>query len=305
MMKEGYNGIDAADIYGPAELIVGEALNQWNKEPEQFRNTKLAPVSFTKYVPRLDLNISKTTIKNAIENSCNRMKVNCIDLLQFHWWDYDDLRWKNVIQTLASFCSNQDGSKQLIRVLGLTNFDTIRWRIMIEDMKLPIATNQVSFSIIDQRPKQKGMIQFCKTHGLSLMCYGTLLGGFLSDNYLGKPLPTGSDLNTSSKKKYIRFIKQWATWDLFQELLQVLHLIAVRHGSGYNISIVSQRFILDQECVAGILIGARLSISDHMEENKKVFELKLTPEDFDEIEKVVAKGNMLPGDCGDEYRYAI
>jgi len=174
--------------------------------------------------------------------------------------------------------------------------------MMIEDMGLPIATNQVSFSIIDQRPKQKGMTQLCEKHGVKMLCYGTLLGGFLSDLYLGKEMPVdGNDLNTSSKKKYIRFIKQWGTWKLFQELLQVLHNIAQRYD-GVNISMVAQRYVLEQKCVAGVIIGARLSITDHSIENKKVLEFKLKPEDIEEIEQMVAKGKPLPGDCGNEYR---
>jgi len=295
LLNEGFNAIDAADIYGPAELIVGGAL-------QSNLTHALSPVAFTKYVPSNEVRITKETVKKALENSCKRMKVTCIDLLQFHWWQYDDESWKDVIQYLASFCSPQEGNPQLIRVLGLTNFDTEHWRIMIEDMGLPIATNQVSYSIIDQRPKHKGMTQLCETHGVKMLCYGTLLGGFLSDYYLGRSMPTKTELDTSSKRKYIRFINQWGTWNLFQELLQVLHTIAERHGNGMNISIVSQRYILNQPHVAGVLIGARLSITNHLEENKKVLVLRLTQQDIQEIDQVVAKGRPLPGDCGDEYR---
>jgi aryl-alcohol dehydrogenase-like predicted oxidoreductase len=65
---------------------------------------------------------------------------------------------------------------------------------------------------------------------------------------------------------------------------------------------IQSRYILDKPQVAGVIIGTRLGISEHIDETDKIFSFKLDQEDIDAIEKEVEKGNKLPGDCGDEYR---
>ena len=54
-----------------------------------------------------------------------------------------------------------------------------------------------------------------------------------------------------------------------------------------------------------MIIGARLGIVNHREDNSKVFDVKLDDEDISSIRHVTAKSNDLfdvIGDCGDEYR---
>ena len=54
-----------------------------------------------------------------------------------------------------------------------------------------------------------------------------------------------------------------------------------------------------------MIIGARLGISQHREDNLKTFELRLDSDDVSAINGITAKVNDLfevIGDCGDEYR---
>ena len=95
----------------------------------------------------------------------------------------------------------------------------------------------------------------------------------------------------------------WGGWELFQELLIILDSISKKHNC--SIANIATRFILDKPQVAGVIIGARLGISDHREDNSKVFELKLDQDDISLISSVTSKSNDLfdtIGDCGDEYR---
>ena len=118
-------------------------------------------------------------------------------------------------------------NKGNIRHLGLTNFDTEHLQ-MITESGIAIASNQIQYSIIDKRPEVK-MIPFCKKHNISLLTYGTLCGGLLSEKYLGKPEPPISDLDTLSLQKYKKMIDKWGDWNLFQRLLLVLDSIAKKH----------------------------------------------------------------------------
>ena len=159
-----------------------------------------------------------------------------------------------------------------------------------------------TISILDQRPDHL-MVPFCMQNKIHLLSYGTLLGGFLSEKYLNSSEPTQIDLPTASLQKYYNMITAWGGWQLFQELLSTLDKIARKHNC--SIANVSTRFVLDKPQVAGVIIGARLGIVNHREDNSKVFDVKLDDEDISSISRVTAKSNDLfdvIGDCGDEYR---
>jgi len=188
-----------------------------------------------------------------------------------------------------------------IKYLGLTNFDTAHVKKFL-DMGIEIVSNQVQYSLIDRRP-EKRMLELCKNHNIKLLAYGTLCGGLLSKKYLGQPEPFNEQLYTASLYKYKNMIDRWGGWKLFQTLLKKLDEIAKK----YKVSIanVAVRYVLENPIVGGAIIGARLGISEHIEENERVFNFSLNPEDLDQINGVLLKSRDLMkiiGDCGDEYR---
>jgi aryl-alcohol dehydrogenase-like predicted oxidoreductase len=285
----GFSTWDMADIYGPAEEFLGKFRKRLNEN-------ELSKVqALTKFVPSPGP-MSRSIVEHYIDQSIQRMNVNSIDVLQFHWWDYNDTSYLDVLHHLTKLC---DEGK--IKHLGLTNFDTERIQIMTEQ-GFTLVSNQVQFSIIDQRPDVK-MIPFCQKHDIKLLTYGTLLGGFLSEKYLGASEPTGAELDTLSLQKYKNMIDAWGGWSLFQKLLAMLELIAQKHNVG--IANVATRFILDKPAVAGVIIGVRLGISEHRVENNRVFGLQLASEDNEKIKTVTTQSKNLfevIGDCGGEYR---
>ena len=287
--QAGFTTWDMADIYGPAE----EFLGQFRKK---LRTEELAKSqALTKFVPNPGT-MSRSIVEFYIEKSIQRMNVKSIDVVQFHWWDYTDTRYLDALHHLTKL---RDEGK--IKHLGLTNFDTERIKIMVEQ-GFRLVSNQVQYSVLDQRPEVK-LIPFCKRHDIKLLTYGTLLGGFLSEKYLGKSEPTRAELDTLSLQKYKNMIDAWGGWSLFQELLTVLGQIAKKHKVA--IANVATRFILDKSCVAGVIIGARLGIAEHIAENKKVISFTLDDKDYSKIKAVTSKANDLfesIGDCGDEYR---
>ena len=281
----GFTTWDLADIYGPAESLIGE----YSKKNEyDFQ-------AFTKFVPNPGP-MSNSIVTHYIDESLKKMNTDCIDLLQFHWWDYQDSSYLDALKHLSKL---QNEGK--IKHLGLTNFDTERIKIIIEN-NFQIISNQVQYSILDQRP-EKIMVPFFIKYGIQILSYGTLLGGFFSEKYLNVDEPTRADLTTASLQKYKNMIDIWGGWELFQELLIILDSISKKHNC--SIANIATRFILDKPQVAGVIIGARLGISDHREDNSKVFELKLDQDDISLISSVTSKSNDLfdtIGDCGDEYR---
>ncbi len=71
-------------------------------------------------------------------------------------------------------------SEGKIKHVDLTNFDTERVKIMKEQGH-NIVSNQVQYSILDQRPL-KVMTPFFAKHGIKILSYEILLGGFSQKN---------------------------------------------------------------------------------------------------------------------------
>ena len=94
------------------------------------------------------------------------MSADHVDLLQFHWQDYNDYQYIQALQILQE--------DERVRHLGLCNFDTARLQEVI-DRDIDIVTNQVQFSLIDARPRFQ-MGEVCEQQNVKLLTYGTLCG---------------------------------------------------------------------------------------------------------------------------------
>jgi aryl-alcohol dehydrogenase-like predicted oxidoreductase len=291
--ETGFTTWDLADHYGPAEDFIGAFRRQF---AERFGAERLSEIqALTKWVPRPG-RMTRRVVEGAIDLSLARMGVKSLDLLQFHWWDYGDDAYLDALRHLADL---QEEGK--IRHLALTNFDTEHLRI-ITDHGIKIVSNQVQYSLVDRRPENE-MAAFCDEHGITLLPYGVVLGGLLSEKYLARPEPRRSELNTASLQKYSNMIEAWGGWSLFQDLLGVVKQIADRHG--VSIANVAVRAILDRPAVAGVIVGARLGVTEHLADNARVFGLELDFDDRAKLDAVSAKSRDLAkliGDCGDEYR---
>ena len=289
----GFTTWDLADHYGPAEDFIGDFRRGFAARNGAERLAEIQ--AFTKWVP-YPARMTRRVVEDAVGISLSRMGVECLDLLQFHWWDYGNASYLDALKHLADL--QHDGK---IRHLALTNFDTERLRI-IADHGVSAVSNQVQYSIVDRRPEAR-MAAFCADHPMTLLAYGTLLGGLLSEKYLGRPEPQRAELDTASLRKYKNMIDTWGGWTLFQELLAVMKQIADRHR--VSIANIGVRYILDRPAVAGVIVGARLGVAQHIADNARVFDLALGADDQAMIEAVLTKSRdliKLIGDCGDEYR---
>lgn len=289
----GFTTWDLADHYGPAEDFIGEFRRRLGAERGEDALSEVQ--AFTKWVPRPGP-MTQQIVENNVDISLRRMGVERLDLLQFHWWEYLDKRYLDALEQLATL---RDEGK--IHRVALTNFDTERLR-EIADHGVRVVSNQVQYSLIDRRPEMQ-MSQVCEEQRVWLLPYGVLCGGLLSDRYLGQPEPGPGVLNTASLRKYKQMIDAWGGWQLFQQLLAVLRGIADKHE--VSIANVAERYILEKPAVAGVIIGARLGVAEHIAENARLFSFGLDDADNQAIETVLADARDLYriiGDCGDEYR---
>ncbi len=283
-LAAGFTTFDMADHYGSSEEIAG-ALRHRLADGEDVQ-------LLTKWVPKPGP-ASRDEVRAAVRRALERMRMERLDLLQLHAWSYADPSWIDHLAWLQEL--REEG---LLRHLGLTNFDTVHLRVVVAS-GFEVASNQVCFSLLDPRPRN-GMMAFCEEHGIHLLAYGTLAGGFLSERWSGKSEPAIDELETWSQRKYKRFIDVAGGWAVFQQLLRTLVGIARRHQvSSAN---VACRWVLDQPAVAGIIVGARLGESEHLEDNLRLFQFTLDDADHAAIDEALSKLQPIPGDCGDEYR---
>ncbi|WP_119304361.1 aldo/keto reductase [Dongia deserti] len=281
--KAGFDTFDMADHYGSAELITGRLL-------QRYAGANKRPVAFTKWCPEPD-SMTAEVVRKGITERLERLGVSKVDLLQFHWWTFEHPAWLDALHEMAAL--RKEG---LIASIGVTNFDAAHLALALAD-GIPIVSNQVSFSLIDRRAAG-ALSELCRLKNVTLLAYGTLCGGFLSEKWLGKPEPT--EIRDWSRSKYKRFIDAAGGWQAFQCVLAAADRVARKHK--VSIANVATRWVLDHEAVAACIIGARLGESEHRVDNLKVFSFALDAEDRALLADSFAGTKPVPGDCGDEYR---
>ena len=279
----GLTTFDMADHYGSAEEIVGIFA-------KQHADTKVQ--ALTKWVPE-PAKHSAPSVNGAIDRALRRLQTTCIDLMQYHTWQYSDTTYLDDLFHLQSL-----KSKGLIRHLGLVNFDTAHVHIAIES-GIDIVSNQVSFSLLDQRAAH-GMTDLCARKGIKILAFGTLAGGFLTEKWLDRPEPKANQDLSWSQMKYKRYIDVAGGWEKFQALLRAMKYMAEQHD--VSMANVATRYILDQPGVGAVIIGARLGESEHIVNNKALLSFEPNPDDWGEVRDAIGDLNPIPGDCGDEYR---
>jgi aryl-alcohol dehydrogenase-like predicted oxidoreductase/enamine deaminase RidA (YjgF/YER057c/UK114 family) len=279
----GLTTFDMADHYGSAEDIAGIFRTTYANGKSQL---------LTKWVPSPG-SVKKEMVRKAVERSLTRMQSHQIDLMQFHAWNYADPTWLDCLYWLQEL--KEEG---LIKALGLTNFDTAHLRIVLNS-GIRVVSNQVCYSLLDQRASH-AMTELCLAHSVNLLAFGTVAGGFLTEKWFNKSEPPQDHSLTWSQMKYKRFIDAAGGWNKFQHLLTVLNQVAKKHNT--SIANIASRYIVEQPAVGGVIIGARLGISQHIQENLELFSFSLDVESKKIIKQALDSLNPIPGDCGDEYR---
>jgi aryl-alcohol dehydrogenase-like predicted oxidoreductase len=279
----GITTFDCADIYTGVEELIGRFRLRYREErgAEALSRIKV----HTKFVPDLDVlkRITKSYVEGVIDQSLRRLKLERLDLVQFHWWDYAAPMWLETAQWLDELRL----AGKIHRVSG-TNFDTDRMLHMVRS-GVPLTSMQVQYSLLDSRPAKR-MVEAAAQNGVWLFCYGTVAGGFLGDRWLGQPEP--QDFENRSLIKYKLIIDDLGGWDFFQALLKTLRSIADRHG--VDIATIASAAMLPRKQVAAVIVGARNR--DHLPSNLAISSVKLTSADLAEIDAVLGQANEIEGD---------
>lgn len=285
-IRSSITTLDFGDIYLGVEELVGDCLKKLRAD---FGADARQMVQLhTKYVPDISKlpTHSFQDVEQIIDRSRQRLGVDQLDLVQFHWWDYEVPGYVDAMLHLQRL---QQAGK--IRLLGVTNFDVPRMQEFVDAGVTP-STIQLQYSVLDRRPSN-GMTDFCQKHNISMLCYGTVAGGFLSERYLGAPEPMPPYKNRSLTK-YKLIIDEFGGWDIFQDLLIALRHVAEKHDT--SIATIASAYVLQRPQVASVIVGAH--DRSHLKDNIRIGTMTLDDEDITIIESVT---NRSEGPLGEVY----
>lgn len=280
----GLTAFDGADIYTGVEERLGDFRRAWiagGGDPGALRfHTKLVPDRDA--LPSVDA----AAVEAIVARSRRRLGVECLDLVQLHWWDFEVPGWAETAGWL-------DGLRRRgwIAHLGVTNFDAAHLGEILA-AGVPIVSNQIQYSLLDRRPERR-TAGYCRRRGIALLAYGVLAGGFLAGRWLGQPDP-GKGPGNRSLTKYRLIIDELGGWSAFQALLRTVDRVARKHRS--SVANVATRWALDRPGVAAVILGA--ASAAHATDNLRAFDLVLDAEDR---ERIAARLAELPGPPGDVY----
>lgn len=273
LVDAGFTTFDCADIYTGVEELLGRLVARLDSRGLDRDSVQI----HTKFVPDLDFlgRLTPRDVERTIDRSLRRLGVEELDLVQFHWWDYEMPGYVEAARALDEL-----RRRGKIRHLGVTNFDREHLQHIVH-AGVEIAAHQCQYSLLDQRPASD-LEAFCRAHGIHLLAYGTVAGGFLAERWLGQEAP--GDFETRSQVKYRLMVDEAGGWDHLQRLLRALREIANAHQT--TPTAIAIRWTLDRPRVAAAIVGSR---SDrHLAANRAVFDLRLTDDDRRRLDEIVA-----------------
>jgi len=277
----GFTTFDCADIYCGVEELLGRA----SQEVPEIRLR-----IHTKCVPDLNClhEVNYEYIERIIDRSLRRLRVDCLDLVQFHWWNFEI---KNYLYALEFLSKLKDKGK--IAEIGLTNVNGKYLEQILKNFN--IAALQVQISPFDRRV-ERGVGELCRKNHVKLLAYGSLLGGFISEKWLGNEEPVLETLSNRSLIKYKLLIDAACGWTEFQRRLSIINALAVKYRTDIaNIVIAA---LLQSGRADSVIVG--LSPRNYAGQNRSLMQFPIL--EAKDLQEISTWPCNLFGDVYDEER---
>jgi aryl-alcohol dehydrogenase-like predicted oxidoreductase len=265
-LAAGVNFIDTADVYGQdglTERIVGRWFNHAKKRDEVILATKFR---FRMKDGPNGSGASRYRIVRTVEESLRRLQTDRIDLYQVHMQDADTPEE----ETLRALDDLVRQGKVLY--LGASNYAAYRLTESVLTSKHKNLERFVSLQALYNlvsRELEREHVPACLRHGLGIIPWSPLAGGFLSGKYKSgdgmSGAPEGSRFATWAKAgKKMDTPRNW-------EILEAVEKVAAAHHA--SVAQVSLAWLLHKPAVASVIFGAR-NLSQ-LEDNLKACEIEL------------------------------
>src|ERR1700731_1578347 len=158
----GYRHIDNAEMYGNEEAIGAAIAASRVARKDLHVTTKV-----------WNENLAPDAIRKAFDTSLKRLKLDHVDLYLVHW-PAKTMNLPAMFETLLKL--KQEGRT---RAIGVANFNIALLKTVVEEIKVPIACNQVEYHVmLDQTPVRK----YLAARSIPLVAYCPLAQGRAASN---------------------------------------------------------------------------------------------------------------------------
>jgi aryl-alcohol dehydrogenase-like predicted oxidoreductase len=180
-LDAGVTFFDTAEVYGNglSEELLGQFLRK-TSQPVQIA-TKFGPLPWR---------ITEKAVSEALSASLKRLGVEQIALYQVHWPFTFLMNQETLMNALAS-----EVEKGRIQAVGVSNYNVEQMRQahkILASRGVPLATNQVRYSLLSRQVEKQGIIDSAKQLGVTILAYSPLAQGLLTDKYKGEEKPEGA-----------------------------------------------------------------------------------------------------------------
>jgi aryl-alcohol dehydrogenase-like predicted oxidoreductase len=256
-IEAGIRFVDTAEVYGSgrSERMLGKFL----KETEQ-------PVLVaTKYFP-FPWRLTKRALLKALRRSLERIEIEAVDLYQVHQ-PYSLLPIETLMEALAE--AVKDG---LTRTVGVSNYNQsqmLRAYSALARKDVPLAANQVTYSLLNREIENDGLLARCKELGIRVIAYSPIEKGLLTGKYSVDNPPPG-----------IRGQRYGSLLPKIAPLLRLMTELGQEHGGK------SKTQVALNWCICkGTLPIPGAKNAKQAEENSGALGWKLTEEEVEKLDK--------------------
>ncbi|MDU2937978.1 MAG: aldo/keto reductase [Enterobacteriaceae bacterium] len=265
-LEGGINFFDTANSYsdGSSEEIVGRALRDFARREEVVVATKVYH-----QVGDLAEGLSRAQILRSIDDSLRRLKMEYVDLLQIHRWDYNT----PLEETLEALNDVVKAGKA--RYIGASSMHASQFAQALALQKqhgwAPFVTMQDHYNLI-YREEEREMLPLCYQQGVAVIPWSPLARGRLTR-------PWGETTARSVSDEFGSTLYN-TTEDNDAQIAE--RLAGVAEDTGATRAQVSLAWLLSKPGVAAPIIGS--SRQEQLDELLQAVDLTLTPEQIAELE---------------------
>ena len=178
-LEAGIDFLDTAEVYGQgrSETLVGQFMKTAEKRV----------IVATKFMP-FPWRVRRSAMLKALRNSLGRLGLDKVDLYQIHW-PLPFFPVEYWVEGLAE--AKRLG---LTGAVGVSNYNKNQMQrayTVLAAHGIPLASNQVEYSLLDRKIEKNGVLQRSRELGVRIIAYSPLAKGMLTGKYTPENPPPG------------------------------------------------------------------------------------------------------------------
>ena len=187
---------------------------------------------------------SRKYLMASLDQSLKRMHLDYVDLFYSHRFDPET----PVEETLQALVDIVRMGKAVY--VGISNWPLEPLKVAeqyLREHDVPLLIYQGRLNMIDRKPIEEGILDFCREHGIGFIAFSPLAQGLLTDRYL-------NGIPADSRMAHEKFLKSER---LTPEYLNfIFNLKTEAEKQGKTISQAALAWVLQQQGVTSVLVGA-------------------------------------------------